>query len=234
MPDPAVLNEYRRRYPQACANFEADTALEAPDRDRFLAHLEAYPGGDYEAHVEDFFHNGANKKLGPPVALETGEVLGAVRAMSSFASRFTKANHFDHDPLDAEEFVRDLTFLPADGLRTMLRSLFTPEAQITRHLMWSYRNPPHFHEPFLNIDRTDVVCRLGLPTYGGEHIAFGHQSASAVRIPTSFDAGLIDEWRPGGNTKPLPPCEHKYANGLPEVVHDPNVFHNIATALYSV
>ena len=235
MPDPDVLDEYRRRHPQACANFEEDAILPSVDRDRFLSHLETYADGEYDDHLNAFFHNEANRKLGPAVALEQSEVLGAVRAISSLGSRFTTANGFDHDPIDAEEYVRDLTFLNAAGVAATFRALFTPAARITEFLMWSYRNPPHFNDPFDEIDRADLVCRLALPGYGlGEHIAFGHHLPPAPKTPTSFDAGLTPKWRPGGQTNPLADCADKYAGGLPEVVHDPNIFRNIVTALYSV
>jgi hypothetical protein len=235
-PDPAILDEYRRRHAQACANFEADRDLSAADRDRFFTHLQAYAGGEFDDYVNVFFYDPATQKLGPVIASEPNEVLGTVRAVSSLASRFTTANGFDHDPLDAEEYVRDLTFLNAGGLTATLRSLFTPAARITGFLMWSYRNPPHFNDPFRDIDRTDLVCRLALPGYGvGEHIAFGHQAPpDPLHAPTCFDAGLTPEWRPGGNTNPLPDCAAKYPTGLPEIVHDPNIFHNIVTALYLV
>lgn len=235
MPDPAGLDKYRQLFPQACSNFENDVALPADERDRFLLYLESYPGGDFQDYLQGFFHDSANKKLGIDLPLETGEVLGSARTLSSFASRFTTANGLDNDPVDAEGFIRDLTFLPADDLQKTLRKLFPPAAQITRLLMWSYRNPPNFRDPFCDIDLSDLICRLALPGYGlTEHIAFGHELAPTTFAPTCFDAGLMGEWRPGGRTRPMPDCENKYADGLPEVVHDPNVFHNIATALHLI
>ena len=87
----------------------------------------------------------------------------------------------------------------------------------------------------MNIELEDVACRLGLRSYGSaEHVAFGHRLPADIQafLPTCFDAGLFDEWRPGGKTLPLADCEAKYAEGLPEVVHSPNTLHNITTALH--
>lgn len=231
MPDPPI-EQYRAAYPRPAANFEGDDILPDDHKMRFVAHLAAYSAGDYEEHLNVFFYDPTNKKLGPSITLQPGEVVGAARAMSSLASRFSTANGFDHDPLDAEGFVRDLAFLDAGDLRTALRTLFSSSATITPHLMWSYRNPAHYDDPFFDVDVSDLSCRLALPSDGvSEHVSFGHALPHAAYRPTCFDAGLFSEWRPGGNTHPLPACAAKYATGLPEIVHDPNVFHNVVTNL---
>lgn len=237
MPDTTALDEYRRRHDQPCENFELDQGLPQNDRDRFMAHLESYrSGSDYDDHLNDFFHRSSNKKLGPPVTLTPHEILGACRRLSVFASRFTKTNGFDQDPHDAEDLVREYAELNAHELIDTFHMLFQPDSTVCASLMWSYRNPPHYSDPFRDVDLFDLPCRLALPSYGvaREHIAFGHQSPPATFTATSFDAELEDRWRSGGMTRPLPDCERKYPVGLPEIVHDPNTFHNVATRLYLI
>src|ERR1041385_3585228 len=107
------LDEYRRRHPQECANFENDTELSISDRRHFLDHLDSYSGSDYDDHLNQFFHAPSNKQLGSSVTLNSGELLGCVRATSSLASRFSAADGLDRDSTDAEEYIRELTFLSA-------------------------------------------------------------------------------------------------------------------------
>ena len=233
MPPASPLDQYRSSHPTSCSNFENDDTLSRRDKDRFIAHLNTFPGASpYDEYVEAFFHDPANSKLGPIVSLEPDEILGTVRRLTAFARRFSVANGFDHDPADAEDYVRSLATLSPRALQDTLSMLFRASSTIAPHTMWSYRNPMHPDDPFEEVDKIDLACRLGLPSYGlVEHVAFGHDLAAEAYRPTCFDAGLADEWQPGGTTKPLSDCASKYLIGLPEVVHDPIAFRDIATQL---
>ena len=106
-------------------------------------------------------------------------------------------------------------------------------ATFSEHMAWSCRNLSDPRNPFAGIEANDLSCRLGLPSMGRPHYAFGHilSPGSVARKPTAFDGGMYEHWVPGGVTKPHAPCEGKYPVGLPEVVHEANRFKNIYTSI---
>lgn len=225
---------FEREFPQPHSNFKQDSQLSNAEKSRFVKHLASYTSGPYMDYVNGFLHDAANQQIGSEAKLLNNEIAGTVRSLSAFASRFTQRDILDHDPLNAEVLIRDLSLLPSSHLIASLNALFPSAATTARSLMWSYRNTDPA-DPFAGIEINDLPCRLALPSYAAsEHVAFGHYVSAENRpcVPTFFDAGLSNEWRPGGKTHPLPPCKPKYSEGLPEVVHRPTLFRDISTELH--
>jgi hypothetical protein len=89
--------------------------------------------------------------------------------------------------------------------------------------MWSFYDPDSADEPFERMGKRSSEVRrilgLGHIGPGTELLLMAHQLPDGVEphIPTTFDAGTIPYFRPGGMTKPLSGSP----DGRPEVVHDP-------------
>ena len=222
----AFLNSH----PQAAANFLDDINLSSAEKAEFLAHIEGHVTGELQAHLKDFCY--AHKKHGSSAILEPGEHLGVVRALSAMADRLVAYSATDLEPSDAEATIEDWATLPADDLKATMDILLPAGATITSFLMWSFRHTAQPARPTEITGSRDLPCRLGLPSYadGSKHVLFGHDPASLeIFAPTFFDSALDPQWRAGGNTLPHADCATHYPGGIPEVVHEPNLFARIST-----
>jgi hypothetical protein len=180
------------------------------------------------AHAECFFR--ANKLLGPAEPLSTDEVLGTVRSRTALLERLMACAGLTRS--NAAALLSNWVLFDSSDLQDEVQTLLG-DAKVSQYMTWSYRNAKDQYDPFNGVDLQDLPCRLGLPSMGADHYAFGHMlpAASAPRKPTAFDGGMNEQWIPGGYTLPYGACQPKYSVGLPEVVHEPNRFRNIYTSL---
>jgi len=231
------LQRYKSRYKRQCANLEADAHLTKTHKREFRTHWSRFRSGSVEAFAKKFFYDPKRHQLGPEQLIDASELLGHLRRLDSLARRLTEFPSLGLDIHQATRLVRDLVFLNADSLKRRCGRMFRSGETLSAYLMWSYRNTLNVTDPFDGITLADLPCRLALPSFGsGQHIAFGHRKHTSTRytIPTAFDAGLSQEWVPGGKTKPLSSCARRYPEGLPEIVHGPTQFDYIATRLQTI
>ena len=98
------------------------------------------------------------------------------------------------------------------------------ETPLSQYEMWSFYQPQAANDPFCGVSKNagELVRRLGLghTDPAEELLLWAHQldSGQSAYVPTAFDAGLYEYYRPGGKTKPL-----AGDGGLHEVVHSPVV-----------
>jgi hypothetical protein len=223
--------EFKVKYPDYWRKLQSDSSLTPDDKRKFGKHLGAHLKGTLEDHAALFFNS--HKLIGRTVLLTLGEVIGSVHAKSALIRRLCECCGLTIK--HAQRKIGHWVSLDFKDLQSEIKDVLGEET-ITLHLMWSYRNDKKPRDPFFEIEIRDLPCRLGLRSFGSDHYAFGHKLSAGEKayIPTSFDAGLYEQWEPGGVTKPHDACNTKYPTGLPEVVHNPNKFQNISTRLFEV
>ncbi len=222
---------FKASFPQACENFENDAELNDEQKLKFVAHLEAAGTLDLEDHLKVFFYDPKNQRVGSIVTLLNDERLGCVRTMISFAAQIVKESMIDDlDDEAVSEQIRALGLATEETLNKKLTYWGVGLKKIKPHTMWSF-----IYKISGISDSSSLPCRLGLPSFSASlpqpHVFFSHDLPVHLppSKPTLFDACIEGQWCPGGNTKPFKECSSK--GGIPEVVHEPNVFNSIVGQL---
>lgn len=223
--------EFKNTCPLAWENICNDSELTKEKIEEFTTYLDAYTDGDIKEYAKDFFHNDENIFLGSEIPLDTEEVFGRfieegamishlVTILNISAKRAKELISFWIEGLDQDSQL--------DAIKGRVG-----DKKINAYLMWSFRNLKDKFNPLnSDVDFDDMPCVLGLKGKNLPFICITHKIPDDIKIhcPTAFNAGVDSAsyaWEPGGKTIPLPECNDKYIEGLPEVVHEPNNFNHL-------
>ncbi|MBL4898568.1 MAG: hypothetical protein JKX76_02850 [Colwellia sp.] len=229
----AGLKYIKLNHFQVFENIEQDKKSNPALRQSFYDFLAKYDGKtDFQEFCNGFFYQ--NKLKGDILDVEDKEHLGRVVAKTVLAEHLSsellrtspsksRSVKWIQKNLDDIARVEDNSI----SLR-MLKRIFS-SCSLQRYMMWSFRNPQKKDSAFSGIDIAKLPCILALAngTSSISMYAFGHILPDSIKpqLPTFSDAGIYEEWRPGGLTKPLQACNTH--EGLEEIVHKPHLFINI-------
>jgi len=215
-----------------CENLENDSGLSPEQKDDFVEHLKKSSCDESVLEALRDYCRG-QKLIGQESSVGSEESLGRVSPRSNLIKQIMEESSLGSF-YDAENLLN--TLLVETDLDSTL-GLLTPieDVNIGKFLIWSFRPKEPTANPFKQVDDLgSLPSILGLDPVLEECVTFSHRLPSThlpARNPTIFDAEDNRHWIPGGKTKPL--CKG-YDEGLPEVVHKPNTFANIASPLIEI
>lgn len=192
-----------------------------------------------EKSIENFCSSNILK--GNEFSLIAGECLGRLQNRDALRNRISIL--LSIHAREIEEIFDE--WLADDDEQRVLQDImdFCGSASICNKIMWGFRNPDNVANPFHGYDVRFMPCLLGLKYLKPRYVYYFYFLPKSIipRLPTFFDAGFYDAWKPGGRTKPLKKCESdalsKYEcgmgndctltgrePGLLETVHEPISF----------
>jgi len=174
---------------------------------------------------------------GEVVAIEENEVLGHLHKKRRLIDAIYVQSGEPRDVLmnkfNVLQASKDLNSL-SDEIKITHKDCHIPAPYdgSNKRFIWSFRNPIFPRDLDEIVDSTILPCVLALADIDPSvYCRFSFlSSASPVRRPTAFDAGmwgLVNYWEPGGATSPRPECSEHV--GLPEVLLESMNFNEVVS-----
>lgn len=222
--------EIFKRFGQVYENFQTDTQVKIDNAlDKFYQIIDLYDGPDDEIEFKKYCNENflyQHKCTGRKSEKKKEFTLGHIKLKSSFCSSIRPITPY-YNCSQIQEMIENYIESPEkDKPENLMRLKRTFHgSQFGGEIVWSFVNDDRSSLEAIGLDM--LSCRLGLedidkPKFFIEH---NYEIADDIKIPTAFDAGFNEYWRPGGVTLPRSECVE--LRGCEEVVHPRNSFYNI-------